>query len=179
VEGLPEGSGFEFVDEVVGGAIPRNFIPSVEKGVRAQMEKGVHAGYPVVDIRVTLLDGKAHSVDSSDFAFQAAGALALREAAAATKVILLEPIDEITVLVPDDYVGAVMGDLSGRRGRVLGTDTAGHERTVVKADVPQVELTRYAVDLRSLSHGAASFTRSFARYEPMPESAASRVKTTA
>ncbi|HYQ35206.1 MAG TPA: elongation factor G-like protein EF-G2, partial [Mycobacterium sp.] len=179
VEGLPEGSGFEFVDKVVGGAIPRNFIPSVEKGVRAQMEKGVHAGYPVVDIRVTLLDGKAHSVDSSDFAFQAAGALALREAAAATKVILLEPIDEITVLVPDDYVGAVMGDLSGRRGRVLGTDTAGHERTVVKADVPQVELTRYAVDLRSLSHGAASFTRSFARYEPMPESAASRVKTTA
>jgi len=179
VEPLPEGSGFEFVDKVVGGAVPRNFIPSVEKGVRAQMEKGVHAGYPVVDIRVTLFDGKAHSVDSSDFAFQAAGALALREAAAATRVTLLEPIDEISVLVPDDFVGPVMGDLSGRRGRVLGTDTAGHERTVVKAEVPQVELTRYAIDLRSLSHGAASFTRSFARYEPMPESAAARVKTTA
>ena len=179
VEPLPEGSGFEFVDKVVGGAVPRNYIPSVEKGVRAQMEKGVQAGYPMVDIRVTLFDGKAHSVDSSDFAFQAAGALALREAAAATKVILLEPIDEITVLVPDDFVGAVMGDLSGRRGRVLGTDTAGHERTVVKAEVPQVELTRYAIDLRSLSHGAASFTRSFARYEPMPESAAARVKSTA
>ncbi len=179
VEPLPEGSGFEFVDKVVGGSVPRNFIPSVEKGVRAQMEKGVHAGYPVVDLRVTLFDGKAHSVDSSDFAFQAAGALALREAAAATKVMLLEPIDEISVLVPDDYVGAVMGDLSGRRGRVLGTDTAGHERTVVKAEVPQVELTRYAIDLRSLSHGAASFTRSFARYEPMPESAAAKVKTTA
>ena len=141
------------------------------------MEKGVHAGYPVVDVRVTLLDGKAHSVDSSDFAFQMAGALALREAAAATKVMLLEPIDEISVLVPDDFVGAVMGDLSGRRGRVLGTDTAGHERTVVKAEVPQVELTRYAIDLRSLAHGAASFTRSFARYEPMPESAAAQVKT--
>jgi elongation factor G len=179
VEPLPEGSGFEFLDKVVGGAVPRNFIPSVEKGVRAQMEKGVHAGYPVVDIRVTLLDGKAHSVDSSDFAFQMAGSLALREAAAATKVTLLEPIDEISVLVPDDFVGAVMGDLSGRRGRVLGTDTAGHERTVVKAEVPQVELTRYAIDLRSLSHGAASFTRSFVRYEPMPESAAARVKTTA
>ncbi len=178
VEPLPEGSGFEFVDKVVGGAVPRQFIPSVEKGVRAQMEKGVHAGYPVVDIRVTLLDGKAHSVDSSDFAFQMAGSLALREAAAATKVALLEPIDEISVLVPDDFVGAVMGDLSGRRGRVLGTDTAGHERTVVKAEVPQVELTRYAIDLRSLSHGAASFTRSFVRYEPMPESAAARVKTT-
>ncbi|HTQ20775.1 elongation factor G-like protein EF-G2 [Mycobacterium sp.] len=179
VEPLPEGSGFEFVDKVVGGSVPRNYIPSVEKGVRAQMEKGVHAGYPVVDLRVTLFDGKAHSVDSSDFAFQAAGALALREAASATKVMLLEPIDEISVLVPDDYVGAVMGDLSGRRGRVLGTEAAGHERTVVKAEVPQVELTRYAIDLRSLAHGAASFTRAFARYEPMPESAAAKVKTTA
>lgn len=179
VEPLPEGAGFEFVDKVVGGAVPRNFIPSVEKGIRAQMEKGVHAGYPVVDLRVTLLDGKAHSVDSSDFAFQMAGGQALREAAAATKVVLLEPIDEISVLVPDDVVGSVMGDLSGRRGRVLGTDTTGHDRTVVHAEVPQVELTRYAIDLRSLAHGAASFTRSFARYEPMPDSAASRVKTSA
>jgi elongation factor G len=178
VEPLPEGSGFEFVDKVVGGAVPRNFIPSVEKGVRAQMEKGVGAGYPVVDIRVTLFDGKAHSVDSSDFAFQMAGSLALREAAAATKVNLLEPIDEISVLVPDDLVGAVMGDLAGRRGRVLGTETVG-DRTLVKAEVPQVELTRYAIDLRSLAHGAASFTRSFARYEPMPESAAAKVKASA
>lgn len=177
VEPLPEGSGFEFHDKVVGGAVPRQFIPSVEKGVRAQMDRGVHAGYPLVDVRVTLLDGKAHSVDSSDFAFQMAGALALKEAAAATKVILLEPIDEISVLVPDDLVGAVMSDLSGRRGRVLGTETASNDRTVVKSEVPQVELTRYAIDLRSLSHGAASFTRSFVRYEPMPESAAARVKT--
>jgi elongation factor G len=175
VEPLPEGSGFEFHDKVVGGAVPRQFIPSVEKGVRAQMEKGVHAGYPVVDIRVTLLDGKAHNVDSSDFAFQMAGGLALKEAAAAAKVRLLEPIDEISVLIPDDLVGAVMSDLSGRRGRVLGTDTAGSDRTLVKSEVPQVELARYAIDLRSLSHGAASFTRSFVRYEPMPESAASRV----
>ncbi|HXS86608.1 MAG TPA: elongation factor G-like protein EF-G2 [Mycobacterium sp.] len=177
VEPLPEGSGFEFCDKVVGGAVPRQFIPSVEKGVRAQMEKGVHAGYPVVDIRVTLLDGKAHSVDSSDFAFQMAGALALKEAAAAAQPALLEPIDEVSVLIPDDLVGAVMSDLSGRRGRVLGTDTAGNDRTLVKAEVPQVELTRYAIDLRSLSHGAASFTRAYARYEPMPESAASRVKS--
>jgi len=178
VEPLPGGAGFEFVDKVVGGAVPRQFIASVEKGVRAQMEKGVHAGYPVVDIRVTLLDGKAHSVDSSDFAFQMAGSLALREAAAATKVSLLEPIDEISVLIPDDFVGAVLGDLSGRRGRVLGTATAGQERTVVRAEVPQVELTRYAIDLRSLAHGAASFTRSFVRHEPMPESAVTRVKAT-
>jgi elongation factor G len=175
---LPEGSGFEFLDKVVGGAVPRQFIPSVEKGVRAQMEKGVHAGYPVVDIRVTLLDGKAHSVDSSDFAFQMAGGLALREAAAATKVNLLEPVDLITVLIPDDIVGPVMSDLSSRRGRLQGTDKLGEDRTVVKAEVPQVELTRYAIDLRSLSHGAGSFTRSFVRYEPMPEHAASKVKPT-
>jgi elongation factor G len=179
VEPLPEGTGFEFVDKVVGGAVPRNFIPSVEKGVRAQMEKGVGAGYPVVDIRVTLFDGKAHSVDSSDFAFQMAGGLALREAAAATRVNLLEPVDVVSVLVPDDMVGAVMGDLAGRRGRVLGTDKVGEDRTLIKAEIPEVELTRYAIDLRSLSHGAGSFTRSFARYEPMPESAASKVKTTA
>ncbi|CRZ17430.1 elongation factor G-like protein EF-G2 [Mycolicibacterium neworleansense] len=178
VEPLPEGSGFEFVDKVVGGAVPRQFIPSVEKGVRAQMEKGVgsEVGYPVVDIRVTLVDGKAHSVDSSDFAFQMAGGLALREAAAAAGVNLLEPIDDVTVVVPDDLVGAVMSDLAGRRGRVLGTDKADDDRTLVKAEIPEVELTRYAIDLRSLSHGAGAFTRGFARYEPMPESAAARVR---
>ncbi|MDQ2635658.1 MAG: elongation factor G-like protein EF-G2, partial [Actinomycetota bacterium] len=175
VQPLPEGAGFEFVDKVVGGAVPRQFIPSVEKGIRAQMEKGVGAGYPVVDIRVTLFDGKAHSVDSSDFAFQMAGALALREAAAATKVNLLEPVDEVSVLVPDDLVGTVMGDLASRRGRVLGTEKVGEERTLVKAEIPEVELTRYAIDLRSMAHGAGSFTRTFARYEPMPEHAAAKV----
>ncbi|PXX13058.1 elongation factor G-like protein EF-G2 [Mycolicibacterium moriokaense] len=183
VEPLPEGSGFEFVDKVVGGSVPRNFIPSVEKGVKAQMEKGLlngaGAGYPVVDIRVTLFDGKAHSVDSSDFAFQMAGGLALREAAAATRVNLLEPVDVVSVLVPDDMVGSVMSDLASRRGRVLGTENVGEDRTVVRAEIPEVELTRYAIDLRSLSHGAGSFTRSFARYEPMPEAAAAKVKASA
>jgi elongation factor G len=179
VEPLPEGSGFEFVDKVVGGAVPRNFIPSVEKGVRAQMEKGVGPGYPVVDIRVTLFDGKAHSVDSSDFAFQMAGGLALREAAAATKVNLLEPVDDVSIVVPDDFVGAVMSDLAGRRGRVLGTDKVGEDRTVVKAEIPEVELTRYAIDLRSIAHGAGSFTRTFARYDPMPDHAAAKVMASA
>ncbi len=181
VEPLPEGSGFEFVDKVVGGAVPRQFIPSVEKGVRAQMEMGIgsdhgDAGYPVVDIRVTLVDGKAHSVDSSDYAFQMAGGLALREAAAAAGVYLLEPIDDVTVIVPDGLVGAVMSDLASRRGRVLGTDKTDEGRTLVKAEIPEVELTRYAIDLRSFSHGAGAFTRGFARYEPMPESAAARVR---
>jgi elongation factor G len=175
VEPLPQGSGFEFVDKVVGGAVPRQFIPSVEKGVRAQMERGLVAGHQVVDIRVTLVDGKAHSVDSSDMAFQTAGALALREAAANGRTSLLEPVDEVAVLVPDDLVGAVMSDLSGRRGRVSGSEPAGPDRTLVRAEVPQIEIGRYAVDLRASSHGAASFTRTFLRYEPMPEQIAQKV----
>ena len=177
VEPLPQGEGFEFVDKVVGGAVPRQFIPSVEKGVRAQMEKGVAAGYPVVDIRVTLHDGKAHSVDSSDMAFQTAGALALREAAASARIAMLEPVDEVAVLVPDDLVGTVMSDLSGRRGRVLGSEPVGDDRTLVRAEVPQTEIIRYSIDLRAFSHGSASFTRSFARYEPMPEQLAAKLRS--
>jgi elongation factor G len=176
VEPLPSGDGFEFVDKIFGGSIPRQFIPSVEKGVRAQMEKGVAAGYPLVDIRVTLLDGKAHSVDSSDMAFQTAGALALREAAAATTVNLLEPVDELSVLVSDEYVGGVMSDLSSRRGRVLGTEPVGTGRTMIKAEVPQTEISRYAIDLRSISHGTGTFSRSYVRHEPMPSHLAAKVK---
>ncbi len=172
---LPAGSGFEFVDKVVGGSVPRQFIPSVEKGVRAQMERGVVAGYPVVDIQVTLVDGKAHSVDSSDMAFQMAGALALKEAAGGAKVALLEPVSAISVLVSDEYVGAVMGDLSGRRGRVSGTEPAGTGRTLIKADVPDLELTRYAIELRSMSHGTGTFSRSYIGHEPMPAQIAKKV----
>ncbi|WP_405642016.1 elongation factor G-like protein EF-G2 [Streptomyces sp. NBC_00019] len=176
VEPLPGGSGIEFVDKVVGGTVPRQFIPSVEKGVRAQAAKGVAAGYALIDVRITLLDGKAHSVDSSDAAFQTAGALALREAAADAKIHLLEPVAEVSVLVGDDYVGAVMSDLSGRRGRVLGTEQTSGNRTVVKAEVPEIEIGRYAVDLRSLSHGTARFNRSYARHEPMPPQIAERIR---
>ena len=176
VEPLPSGSGFEFVDKVVGGAIPRNFIPSVEKGVRAQMERGVVAGYPVIDIRVTLVDGKAHSVDSSDMAFQQAGGMALKEAAAAAGVSLLEPVDRIKVHVADEYVGAVMSDLSGRRGRVVGSEPVGNGRSQIVADVPQLELTRYAVELRSLSHGTATFTRGYLAHESMPAQIAKKLQ---
>lgn len=175
VEPLPSGEGFEFVDKVVGGVVPRQFIPSVEKGVRAQMEQGVLAGYPMVDVRVTLFDGKAHSVDSSDMAFQKAGRLALRDASEKAKVALLEPVDELSVLVDDDYVGAVMSDLSSRRGRVLGTEPVGGGRTLVKAEAPQLEITRYAIDLRSMSHGTGSFTRTYLRYEPLPAHQAEKI----
>jgi len=176
IEPLPQGSGFEFVDKVVGGAVPRQYIPSVEKGVRAQMAKGVAAGYPVTDIRVTLIGGKAHSVDSSDMAFQTAGSLALKDAAAKSRVDLLEPMAEITVTVPDDYVGAVMTDLSIRRGRLTGTDSGGAGFSIVTAEVPEIELTRYVVDLRSMAHGTGHFSRRHIGYQPMPHSQAEKVK---
>ncbi|HEV8569984.1 MAG TPA: elongation factor G-like protein EF-G2 [Actinoplanes sp.] len=177
VEPLPRGSGFEFLDKVVGGAVPHNYIPSVEKGVRAQLERGIVAGYPVVDLRVTLVDGKAHSVDSSDAAFQTAGALALREAAEQGQMTLLEPIDEVVVRVPDTYVGAVMSDLSGRRGRPLGTESDGTgDYSLIRAEVPANELVRYAVELRALSSGAGTFTRTYARHEPMPTHLADAVR---
>jgi elongation factor G len=175
VEPLSSGEGFQFVDKIVGGVVPRQFIPSVEKGLRSQMEQGVLAGYPVVDIRCTLYDGKAHSVDSSDMAFQKAGRAALRDAADKSQVLLLEPVDEVSVLVADDYVGAVMSDLSSRRGRVLGTEPVPGGRTLVKAEIPELEITRYAIDLRSMSHGTGSFSRSYLRHEPLPSHLADKV----
>jgi len=175
LEPLPSGSGLEFVDKIVGGVVPRQFIPSVEKGVRAQMELGLVAGYPVVDIKVTLFDGKAHSVDSSDMAFQKAGRAALRDAAEKAQPQLLEPVDEVSVLVGDDYVGAIMSDLSSRRGRVLGTEPVPGGRTMVKAEIPELELVRYSIDLRSMSQGTGSFSRSYLRYEPLPSHLADKV----
>jgi elongation factor G len=175
VEPLTDSGGFEFVDKIVGGVVPRQFIPSVEKGVRWQMDQGVTAGYPMTGVRVTLYDGKAHSVDSSDMAFQKAGRAALRDAVDKAQPMLLEPVDEVTVLIPDDYVGAVMSDLSGRRGRVLGTEPVGIGRTLVKAEIPELEITRYAIDLRSVSHGTGSFTRRYLRHEALPSHLAAKV----
>jgi elongation factor G len=175
VEPLTDSGGFEFIDKIVGGVVPRQFIPSVEKGVRWQMEQGVTAGYPMTGVRVTLYDGKAHPVDSSDMAFQKAGRAALRDAVDKAQPTLLEPVDEVTVLIPDDYVGAVMSDLSSRRGRVLGTEPVGVGRTLVKAEIPELEITRYAIDLRSVSHGTGSFTRRYLRHEPLPSNLAAKV----
>jgi len=168
VEPLERGGGFEFVDKVVGGTVPRQFISSVEKGIRTQLGKGCIAGYPMIDLRVTLTGGKSHSVDSSDMAFQTAGALALKDAASAQTVTLLEPVDSVSVVVADEYVGAVMTDLQTRRGRVVGTEPDTSGRSTIKAEVPQTEITRYAIDLRSVSHGTGIFTRTPHGYEPMP-----------
>ncbi|MGH3864580.1 MAG: elongation factor G-like protein EF-G2 [Pseudonocardiaceae bacterium] len=170
VEPLPRGAGLEFVNKVVGGAVPHQFIPSVEKGVRAQMERGLGSGLPLVDIRVTLLDGKAHSVDSSDAAFQTAGSLALKDAAEKGAMVTLEPLEDVEVRMPEDHLGTVLGDLSSRRARVLGTETDQAGRMLVRAEVPAAELLRYAVDLRGLTSGTAVFTRRFSRYAPAPSS---------
>ena len=182
IEPLPRGTGIEFVDRVVGGAVPSQFISSVEKGVRAQLAAGVtggsapavgsHGEFPVVDVRVTLRDGKAHSVDSSDAAFQIAGALAVKDAAANAGVRLLEPVDAINVVVADEQIGAVLSDLSGRRGRVTGTEPfvspRPGSRTIIHAEVPAAELLRYPVTLRSMTGGAGSFSRHYLRHEPAP-----------
>jgi elongation factor G len=176
IEPLERGAGFEFTERVVGGAVPRQFIPSVEKGIRSQLPKGVLAGYPLVDLRVTLVDGKAHSVDSSDMAFQTAGAMAIREAANESTVALLEPIDKVEITVADDSVGAVLADLRGRRGQVHGTETSdvpGY--AIIHAEVPAHELSRYPIDLRSVSHGTGTFKRSFVRYDYMPAALAREV----
>jgi elongation factor G len=178
VEPRERGAGYEFASEVVGGSVPTNYIPSVDKGVRAQMERGLVAGYPVVDIRVVVYDGKAHSVDSSDAAFQTAGSLGLKAAAEHGQMVLLEPVDEVTIRIPDGYVGAVMGDLSGRRGRVQGTepDPGAGDKTLVRAEVPATELVRYAIELRAMTSGAGTFSRRFVRYDPMPAHLAEEVK---
>ncbi len=143
------------------------------------MERGVRNGYPVVDLRVTLTDGKSHSVDSSDMAFQMAGALALREAAANCVIHLLEPVSEVQVTVSDEYVGAVLSDLSSRRGRVVGTEPIGSGRTLIRAEVPETEISRYAIDLRSISHGTGQFARTYCRHDPMPPQLAAKVKAEA
>jgi elongation factor G len=176
IEPLPRGSGVRFVDRVVGGAVPSQFIGSVEKGARAQLARGVQGSVPVVDVQVTLLDGKAHSVDSSDAAFQTAAALAVKEAATSGGIQVLEPVDAVQITVAEHHIGAVMSDLSGRRARVTGTEPLVSDRpgnrSVVHAEVPAVELLRYPAVLRSLTGGAGSFSRSYLRHDPAPAAVA-------
>jgi len=167
LEPRPRGANFEFVDGVVGGVIPNRFIPAVEKGVREAMQEGVMAGYPVVDLRVTVDDGKHHDVDSSEAAFKIAGAQAFKLAFPKAKPVLLEPIYKVTVRVPEDYMGHVMGDMSSRRGRILGMDQEGHEQ-VLRAEVPLAQLYDYAMVLRALTQARAGHTREFSHYEEVP-----------
>jgi elongation factor G len=165
---LPRGGGFEFVDAIVGGAIPRQFIPAVEKGIQEAMDQGGLHGFPVVDIKVELYDGKFHSVDSSEMSFKMAGAIGFREAMAKAAPVLLEPVSRVEVTVPESLLGDVMGDLNSRRGRVLGSESLGNGNTVVTAEVPASEILRYAIDLRSLSGGRGSFIARHDHYDVVP-----------
>jgi elongation factor G len=174
IEPLPRGKGFEYVDAIVGGSIPRQYIPAVEKGVVDRMSKGVIAGYPMIDVRVTVFDGSFHTVDSSEMAFKIAGSLAFKKAAAAAKPVLLEPIAEMEVVVPEENVGDIIGDLNGRRGRVMGVDALGKSQ-IVRCQVPLAEVLRYSSDLRSITSGRGQFTMKLDHYEEAPSAIAEKV----
>jgi elongation factor G len=174
LEPLKHGGGFEFVNKIKGGVIPSSFIPAVEKGIREAMQKGVVAGYPVGDLKVTLYDGSFHSVDSSEMAFKIAGSLAFKKAAEQAQPTLLEPIMQVAVLVPEDAVGDIIGDLNGRRGRPLGMEPKG-TATEIKAEVPMAEMLNYAPDLRSITGGRGDYTMEFLRYEEVPQHLAQKV----
>lgn len=174
LEPQPRGKGFEYVDGIVGGSIPRQYIPAVEKGIVERMSKGVIAGYPVVDVRATVFDGSFHNVDSSEMAFKIAGSLAFRKAALAARPVLLEPIAEMEVVIPEENVGDIIGDLNGRRGRVLGVDALGKSQ-VVRCQVPLAEVLRYSSDLRSITSGRGQFTMKVSHYEEIPAAIAEKV----
>ncbi|MCY4372096.1 MAG: elongation factor G [bacterium] len=161
------GDGYEFVDQIKGGSIPRNLIPAVDKGIREALERGILAGYPVIDVQATVYDGKFHSVDSDELSFRMAGIMAVRAAAPQLRATILEPIAVVKVRVPEDYMGDAIGDINSKRGRVLGMDADGRSR-MVTAEVPMSEMRRYSVDLRSMTRGRGSFEIEFSHYEPAP-----------
>jgi len=174
MEPLPAGGGFEFADKIVGGVIPKQYIPAVEKGIVEAMAGGVIAGYPMVDVKVALVDGSFHSVDSSEMAFKIAGSLAFKKAVAEAKPVLLEPIMNISIRIPEDCVGDVMGDLNSRRGRVMGMDSEP-KNEVINAQVPMAEILRYAPDLTSMTGGRGSFSVGFSHYEEVPAQLAEKI----
>jgi len=169
-----KGKGFEFVSEIVGGVIPKEFIPAVEKGVKEAMQEGVLAGYPVIDVKVRLVDGSYHEVDSSDLAFAIAGSLGFKEACKKANPVLLEPIMKVEIVVPEEYLGDVIGDISSRRGKVEGMDIRGNVR-VIRAYVPLAEMFGYATTLRSLTQGRGNFTMQFSHYEQLPTNLAEQI----
>jgi elongation factor G len=174
LEPLPGGSGYEFENAIVGGVVPREYIAAVDKGVQEQMENGVLAGFPLVDVRVTLYDGSYHDVDSNEMAFKLAGSLAMREGAQAADAVLLEPIMKVEVVTPEDYMGDVMGDLNRRRGIVAGMEESVSGK-IIRASVPLAEMFGYATDLRSATQGRATYSMEFEKYDEAPKSVADSV----
>jgi elongation factor G len=176
IENTGPGGGYEFVDAISGGRIPKEYIPSVDAGIQDAMTAGVLAGYPTVDVRATLTDGKYHDVDSSEMAFKIAGTMAFKEAARKAKPILLEPIMKVEVVTPEDYMGDVMGDLSSRRGKLGGMEQRGNSQ-VINAQVPLSEMFGYATDLRSRTSGRATYTMQFDSYQQMPSNVQEEIVT--
>ncbi|MFA6711666.1 MAG: elongation factor G, partial [Candidatus Caldatribacteriota bacterium] len=174
-EPLERGKGFEFVDKIVGGVIPKQYRPAVEKGIIESMQKGVLAGYPTIDIRATLYDGSYHTVDSSEMAFKVAGSLAFKKGAAMAEPVLLEPIYNLEVIVPKDYMGDIIGDLNSKRGKIMGMDEGVKGRQIIKAQVPLAEMFRYSIDLRSITQGRGTFTMKFSHYEEVPSQIAQEI----
>ena len=174
LETQPRGAGFEFVDEIVGGVIPGKFIPAVEKGVKERMDKGVLAGYPVIDVKVTVFDGSYHNVDSSEMAFKVAASMGFQKAFAEAKPVILEPVYDVTVKVPEEYMGDVMGDISGRRGKIMGMDAEGKFQ-VINAKVPLAELYKYSTTLRSITAGRGLHNRAFSHYEEVPSDVTEKI----
>jgi elongation factor G len=168
IEPLPRDKDFEFVDKIVGGVVPKNYIPSVEKGVRKAMEEGFIAGYPVVSVRTSLVFGSYHTVDSSDIAFQIAAAQAFKQGAAKAQPILLEPIMDVEVIVPESFMGDCMGDMNSRRGRIMGMDPLGDGQQSIKAQVPLAEMQKYSIDLRSITQGRGEYKMKFSHHEEVP-----------
>ncbi len=175
LEPLPKGSGFVFEDATVGGSVPKEFIPAVEQGVREAMENGVLAGYPLVDMKVTLVDGSYHEVDSSEMAFKIAGSMALREGAEKANPVLLEPVMKVEVVAPEQFIGNIIGDLTARRGQIQGLEPRGQGLQAVRATVPLAQMFGYATDLRSATEGRGTFTMEFDRYEPVSEERAQEI----
>lgn len=174
MEPLPRGGDFEFVNEIFGGAIPKNFIPAVEKGIQEARQKGVLAGFPTVDFRVVLYDGSYHDVDSSEMAFKIAGSLAFKKGIREARPILLEPIMNVEVQGPEEFAGDLMGDLNSRRGRVQGMEVRGHT-TIIKAQVPLAEMLSYASDLTSKTGARGSYAMEFSHYDEVPAQLSEKV----
>jgi elongation factor G len=174
VEPNESGAGFLFENKIVGGAVPKEYVPAVEKGVKEAMETGVLAGYPMVDVKVALTDGSYHDVDSSEMAFKIAGSMGFKEAVRRAKPVLLEPVMDVEVVTPEEYMGAIVGDLNSRRGRILSMEARGSSQ-VIRANVPLGQMFGYATEMRSMTQGRATYTMQFARYEEVPTAIAEEI----
>jgi elongation factor G len=176
VDPLERDSGFRFIDSIKGGVIPREFIPAIEKGVKEATETGVVAGYPVIDLSVELIDGSYHEVDSSEIAFKIAASMAFKDAIGRAKPVILEPNMKVEVVVPEEFMGVILGDLSSRRGKIIGTEPRGGLQAI-RAEVPLAEMFGYATSMRSMTEGRGSFTMEFSHYIKVPEMLSPGIKT--